>query len=188
MAEIKGVQLKGALTFFSEQYGEDALNEAIAQLSAEDRALLPPKFFDSNWYPYDTWRALRRIAGILRTGSEPPDQAIRYGKYIAEYLLTGVYQSLVAKDPRRQVNRFNAIHDFFYKDTATIVVKQEGESVCSVEYSYTPAVKPVPSTCMSTMGFWMRVLELSGASTVKASHPTCLCKGEKYCLFRYDWS
>jgi hypothetical protein len=187
MAEIKGVQLKGALTFLKEQYGEEAVNAAIGKLGEEDRALLPPVFFDSNWYPYDTWRSLRRIAGMLRTGKEAPDLAVTYGKHIAQYLLNGVYRSLVAKDAAKQVGRFSAIHDFFYRDTSTLEVKLLNNSSCMVRYLYDYDVKPVPSTCLSTMGFWMRVLELSGASSVRATHPRCVCKDEESCEFEYEW-
>lgn len=189
MAEVKGVQLKAALMFLRVRYGEQAVNEAIDLLSPADRALLPPLLLDSNWYPNSVWRAVRRVSRMLMRDTETggDDFPFELGKYLAQYAFTGVYKSLLEKTPIKQIEKFSSIKDFFSRDTRDVETKMLSNASCLVRYHYEKGAQVTRSTCVSSKGFWVRTLELTGASDVKATHPKCVIDGKNYCEFLFEW-
>jgi hypothetical protein len=186
MAEVKGVQLRATILFLKDRFGDETVEAAINALSTEDRYLLPSVLLDSNWYPYSVWRPVRRISRALSTETGA-DMAIDMGRFIAEYVFTGVYKSLLAHDAAKLLEKFAWIHDFFYRDTCKIETKIFSKTSGLVQYLYDQGVRPARSTCVSTMGFWIRTLELSGASNVKASHSKCMVDGEDTCVYLIEW-
>ncbi len=186
MAEVKGVLLKGTMIFLQNRFGDQAVEAAIKGLSAEDQKLLPSMLLASNWYSYEVWRAVRNLTRALMTKADA-DIAVEMGKFNAQYAFTGVYQSVLTDDPIRLLEKFSWIHDFFYKDTSTITTRILGDKSGIVEYRYDRDVRPARSTCASTMGFWMRTLELAGASRVKAAHTKCMKVGLVCCEYRIEW-
>ena len=170
-----------------EQVGAEAYDSALASLTIEDREMIPSVLLDSNWYPFDIWRILRRLARILipHAGTE---FAIDMGKYMAEKAFTGVYKSLLANDPVKQAEKFPWINDLLYKDTRTVDVTVRGKSGCHVRYHYLPDVNPRRSTCLSSMGIWIRLLEMTGAKNVKAAHTKCVIDKNESCEFTFEWN
>jgi len=133
------------------------------------------------------WRAVRRISRVLATAARE-DFTLDMGKFIAQYVFTGVYKSLLTKDPAKLLGKFGWLHEFFYRDTNTIETKMLGPTSGAVEYRYFPDAKPARSTCVSTMGFWIRALELAGANNVRAEHTKCMTDGDETCEYLMEWS
>ena len=186
MAEVKGVQLKGTVSFLKERYGESAINRAIEALAPEDRAVLPAVFLDSSWYGDDVWRAVRRLTRSL-TADAGPDLPIDLGKHISQYTFTGVYRSLLVQDPRKQAEKFAWIYDFFFRDAQKVETKFHGNSSCTITYYYKPGEKPTRSTCAGTLGYSMRTLELAGGSNVRGTHKKCAADGQPCCEYFLEW-
>jgi hypothetical protein len=186
MAEVKGVQLKGTMSFLSQRYGQAALEKATESLSAEDRALLPTVFLDSTWYSEDVWRAVRRLTRIL-TASAGPELPVELGRHISEYTFTGVYRSLLVNDPKKQAGKFGWVYDFFFRDAQKVESEVHDNSTCTVTYRYKSGDKPTRSACVGTLGYSMRTLELAGASNVKGSHKKCVADGHDRCEFFLEW-
>jgi hypothetical protein len=186
MAEVKGVQLKGTIIFLTERYGQPAVNKAIASLAPEDRAILPAVFLDSTWYNDDVWRAVRRLTRILTTDAGP-DLPLELGKHISEYTFTGVYRTLLVNDPRKQADKFGWVYDFFFRDAQRVEAKVHEGSSCTINYYYKPGDKPTRATCLGTLGYSMRTLELAGASNVKGTHHKCVADGKDCCEFFLEW-
>jgi hypothetical protein len=106
---------------------------------------------------------------------------------MAEYVFTGVYRSLLVKDPAKQVEKFSWIRDFFFKEARELETEMTGQSRCLVRYRYEAGATPTRSICESLSGFWSRTLELAGASEVKPSHPKCVTGGNDCCEFVFQW-
>jgi hypothetical protein len=185
MAEIKGVLLTAWMVFLKDRYGEQAIADILKTLNAEDRLLLSSLFLPSTWYRYETLHALRRLTQHLAT---PTDQnlSVEIGRFMAEYVFTGVYRSFLVKDPAKQLEKFSWIGDFFFQEARKLETDMISESRCLIRYSYEPGAKPTRSICESLTGFWSRTLELSGVSKVKSTHPTCVTRGSNYCDFIFE--
>jgi len=186
MAEIKGILLNGWVKFLSNRYGDEAVAKALAVLSPEDRQLIPIRFMDASWYPYDSLRALGNLTRPLAAKSGG-DISGDVGRFMAEHAFTGVYRSLLAHDPIKQVGKFNSIGTFFFRETRTLETEMTGPESCLVRYRYLAGAKPTRGTCASLIGFWSRSVELAGASKVKAVHPKCVTAGADCCEFLLEW-
>jgi hypothetical protein len=165
--EVKGVQVRAAYMFMKERYGERRVEAALEALAHEDRVLMPNLLLDSNWYPHTAWRAIRRISRAIDPGAGK-DFTIDMGKYMAEYSFKGVYKSLLSSDPGKQVEKFQWIHEFFYRNVCRIEASVVAKNSAVVAYHYEKGVKITGATCLILMGFWTRTLELSGGTQVKA--------------------
>jgi len=186
MAEIKGILLNAWVKFLTDRYGDQAVADAVAGLSPEDRRLVPAKFLDASWYPYDSLHALGRLSRPLVTRGET-DIGLEIGRYMAQHAFTGVYRSFLATDPIKQVAKFTSIREFFFREARTLETEITGPGSCLVRYRYEPGAKPTRSICISLCGFWSRSIELAGASSVKASHPRCVAAGAPCCEFILEW-
>ena len=186
MAEIKGILLKAWVDFLNNRYGEQAVSQVLGTLSAEDRMLLPPVFLPSSWYPYSTLHALRKLTRPL-VGPSDRKLAVDIGRFMAEYVFTGVYRSLLVKDPVQQVEKFSWIRDFFFREANTLETEIFSQSRCLVRYRYDIGAKPTRAICESLSGFWGMTLELAGASGIRSSHTKCLATGGNCCEFVFEW-
>ena len=185
MAEIKGILLNGWVKFLNERYGQESVTRALGTLSPEDRKLVPMSFLDASWYPYETLHVLGRLTRPLAKSNS--DLANEIGRFMAEHAFTGVYRSLLAHDPIKQVEKFSSIGAFFFRQTRTLETEITGPASCLVRYRYEAGAKPTRGTCGSLIGFWSRSIELAGASNVTATHPKCFAAGADCCEFLLDW-
>jgi hypothetical protein len=186
MAEIKGILLSAWMEFLKKRYGAQAVQQSLEALNDEDRLRLSAAFLASSWYPYSTLFALQKLTRPL---ASPADQnlSLEIGRFMAEYVFTGVYRSLLEKDPIKQVDKFNWIRDFFFQETRKLETELMSESRCLVRYRYEGGAKPTRAICESLSGFWSRTLELSGAAQVRRAHPKCVANKAECCEFVFDW-
>jgi hypothetical protein len=186
MAEIKGILLSAWMEFLKKRYGAQAVMQALESLDDEDRARLSAAFLASSWYPYSTLFALQKLTRPMAT---PADRnlSLEIGKFMAEYVFTGVYRSLLEKDPVKQVEKFSWIRTFFFQETRKLETEVVGESRCLVRYRYEGGAKPTRAICESLSGFWSRTLELAGAAQVRRAHPKCVANKADCCEFVFDW-
>src|SRR5713226_4173854 len=113
MAEIKGVLLNAWMAFLNDGYGAEAVSGAVKKLAPADQRLLASRFLDSSWYKYDNLHALRRLTRPL-VGASGQNLSIEIGRFMADYVFTGVYRSFLVRDPVEQVKKFSWIGEFFF--------------------------------------------------------------------------
>ena len=102
MAEIKGILLNAWVKFVKDRFGEEAVAKSLSGLSPEDHRLIPTKFLDASWYPYDSLHAFGKAIRPLVAKSNT-NFAEDIGRFMAQHAFTGVYRSLLARDPIKQV-------------------------------------------------------------------------------------
>jgi hypothetical protein len=186
MAEVKGILLTAWMDFLRNRYGQSTVAETVEALAPEERLLLSSPFLPSSWYPYKTLHALRKVTRPL-AGRTEENLSAEIGSFMAEYVFTGVYHSLLVKDPIKQVTKFSWIKDFFFREARTLETEMTGERSCIVRYRYESGASPTRAICESLIGFWSRTLELAGASGVRCTHPKCVANKAAFCEFVFDW-
>ena len=127
-----------------------------------------------------------RMTQALATPSAPV-LSVEVGRHMAEYVFTGVYRTLLAKDPVKQLEKFPSIREFFFHDTHQLEIEHTGEARCIVRYRYEAGVQPTRAVCESLGGFWSKALDLAGASNTRFTHPNCILKGNPCCEFALSW-
>src|SRR5581483_6509272 len=113
MAEIKGVLLNAWVDLLKQRYGEQSVVRAFEVVSRDDPSLRSAFFLPTNWYPYSALDSLRHVTRALATPGAPTN-AVEVGQHMAEYVFTGVYRALLAKDPVSQLEKFPKIREFFF--------------------------------------------------------------------------
>ena len=186
MAEIKGVLLNAWVELLTKRFGEQAVARAFDAISHKDPSLRSSFFLPTNWYPYSALDGLRQVTRALATPAAPV-LSVEVGRYMAEYVFTGVYRTLLAKDPARQLEKFPSIKEFFFHDTYDLEIEQTGGSRCLVRYRYESGIKPTRAICESLGGFWSKALDLAGASGTQFAHPSCVLRGGPCCEFTLEW-
>jgi hypothetical protein len=186
MAEIKGVLLSAWVTFLKNRYGAAAVTAAMSTLDPEEQARLSAPFLPSSWYPYDTLHLLRKLTRPLATPADH-NLSAEIGAFMAEHAFTGVYHSLLERDPIKQVQKFVWIGAFFFNDTRILETEITGDTSCLVRYRYQPGATPTNAICSSLCSFWSRTIELSGASKIAAAHPKCVANKDACCEFTFRW-
>ena len=186
MAEIKGILLNAWVKFVNERYGEQAIARCFEALCPEERRLISSTFLDASWYPYDSLHAFGKAIRPLVTKSDT-NFAEDIGRFMAQHAFTGVYRSLLARDPIKQVGKFTSIAEFFFRGVHKLETEITGPASCLARYRYEAGAKPTRGICISLSGFWSRSLELAGASKVAAAHPKCFAAGGDCCEFLLEW-
>jgi hypothetical protein len=186
MAEIKGALLKSWIDWLNQRYGEKAVADAMLTLDPIDKQKVSMPFLDSSWYPYETLHSLRLLTRPLAR-PEDGDLAAEIGRHMAQQVFTGVYRSLLAGDPVKQVEKFAWISEFFFRETRTLETEVTGSGSCAIRYRYQKGAKPTRAICASLMGFWSRTLELAGATNLEAQHKKCVAQGATLCEFGFTW-
>ena len=186
MAEVKGTMVKAWMAFLREIYGDTLVNESIKSARGADSRLLKGPFLDSSWYPIDTSHALTRLTGWL-TGGAQPHIALEVGRYMARHVYGSVYRNLIVDDPVKQVTKFAWTHDLFYRGLRTQRVETTGPASCIVTCVYEPGERLLPGTCDGFLGYWLQMLELTGAANVRGNHSRCTLEGEDRCEFIIAW-
>src|SRR5205085_11571382 len=116
MAEIKGVLLNAWVELLKRRYSEQVVAQAFAEASRKDPSLRSAFFLPTNWYPYSALDGLRRVTRQLATPATPM-LSVEVGRVMAEHVFTGVYRTLLVKDPVKQLEKFPSIKEFFFHDT-----------------------------------------------------------------------
>jgi hypothetical protein len=186
MAEIKGALLKAWMSFLNERYGGETVISAIGTLAQADKQMMGARFLDSSWYSYETLHTMRRLTRVLVTPADG-DLSNTIGRHMAQEVFTGVYRSLLAADPVKQVEKFAWISEFFFRETRELQTEITSQLACVVRYQYKQAARPTRGICLSLLGFWTRTLELSGASSVVAEQMKCVLDGANCCEFEFKW-
>ena len=187
MAEIKGVLLNGWAKLLDERYGPDRVAAAKGKLSPEDRLLIPLLFLDSSWYPFTALHAMRKLTRSLAT-QDDKNLGVEIGRSMARQSFKGAYRMILMKDPISQVGKFSEITEFFFREARTLETQIINDHSCLVRYRYKEGAVPNRGLCQSLAGFWGEVLEMSGASRVKAAHPRCVLDRADCCEFTLDWA
>ncbi|MGZ7081274.1 MAG: hypothetical protein ACXVJT_17805 [Thermoanaerobaculia bacterium] len=185
MASVKGILVSAMKSFLAQQYGADAVTAATAELPPEEIALIQKRHLDGSMYPYETMIALRHLMRLLAT--RQTNAARDFGAYLADYVFTGVYKSMLAKEPATMVAKIPWLKDFFYNDLETVEASMIGTSSCRLVYRYEEGVRVTRSGCQGLGSFWARTLELAGAKQVVVTHSICARDGADRCEFVLSW-
>ena len=186
MAQIKGLLLNAWMTFLKLRFGDLAVASALDLASAEDRRLLSVPFLASSWYAYGLVDVLSRTTTEL-AGDADRNLPEEIGRFMAQHAFTGIYRSLIAADPIKQVEKAAWMEGFFLNAAYNVETEITGPTSCTMRCTYESAVKPFRAICGSLTGFWLEMIELSGANSVTGDHTRCVLDGGDCCEFKFEW-
>jgi len=182
--KIKGSILLSRLAFVQQQAGDEGLARVKARLGAGDRAGLD-SLLPSAWYPFELGRKLdQAIAEELGGGRS--DFFLQLGAASAERNLTGVHRGFLLRgDPQRFLAQAPQIYSFYY-DQGRRTYESTGpmEGVLTTEGAETFSA----ADCLTVIGWYVKALEMCGATGVRIKEEECRAKAGAVCRYRVSWT
>ncbi len=184
MANIKGVALIGRISMIKEGWGQDTLNDILAETSERSRTVLNGALLSSSWYPAEVMKELSQATYRVMKDREPLIMQ-KLGAMTAQMGLTGVYKTKVKENrPEDTLSRVPSLWSAFH-DTGDIEIFSESPT-CFVMRLSNYAL-PHREFCDHLLGWACTLIELSGGTGVKAEERKCACKGDPYCEIAVTW-
>jgi predicted hydrocarbon binding protein len=184
MSKIKAHLLIGAIDYVREGFGQDELQQVIDKLPAEDKILFSKKIVPLTWVEAQIFnRFLETVDMIL--GKKDYYLCREIGRYQAEKGVNTFYQMFIRAGNTAFV--LKRAHSFWRSlhDEGELIIQITGEkSVRARLLNYREAGK---AFCTSLIGYFERVLEMSGAKDVEIFEAKCQAKGGEYCEFLGNW-
>ncbi len=177
---VKGGIIRAHLDCARETLGEEGVAKVIGQLSAaaaqEVRAAL-----SSTWVSFQTLMVLDR-AIVAAAG---PRASMRdLGRFSAKQNLSTTYRAFQRAGIHDFFRRSASLHDQF-QDFGREEYVQAGEQAGRIihhEYRCFSA-----DYCESARGYYEVVMEMHGGKQVSATHPQCVARGARECVFELRW-
>jgi hypothetical protein len=137
-----------------------------AHLPAEDLAYLSAHIEPDAWYPMDTFERMGNQ--ILRVVAHGDLQAVRmWGRFSVDTLRAANPLLLSPGDAVETINRFRVLRaTFFDFEALEILMLHDDEAQIVIRYHM--GMPAEEAAAVQTLGFFERLLELSGAADVEA--------------------
>ena len=137
------------------------------RLEAVDLGYLVQRVDPDAWYPMETFE---RMGLAILTGIAQGDlETVRFFGRVSIDGLCQTYDNLVAPgDPRDTLMRFQVLRRGFF-DYPALEIGSISDGEASIMVSYGMGSRAEEAASWQTLGFFERLLEVSGATQVKAS-------------------
>lgn len=183
MARIKGVALLSRMAMLKEHYGDDAVMQVLALMSADNRTLLTAGgLLSSSWYPAEVFKELNE-AIFQALKAKDPNVMEKLGELTAELGLTTIHKMKVKETPEETIRRIPMLWDAFHDTGKFSVDSQPGRVTFRIEgYGL-----PHREFCRNLNGWGKKIIELSGGKNAVAKDIQCVCNGDPVCETVISW-
>jgi hypothetical protein len=156
-----------------------------AHLPPEDLAYLSAHIDPDGWYPMATFERLGNQ--ILHFVAKDDLQAVRmWGRFSVDVLRSRYPMLLAQGDPIETVNRFRVLRaSFFDFDALEILMLHDDEAEIVIRYYMGMPAEEAAS--IQTLGFFERLIELSGGKNVDAKLRERSWLGDRRTLLALRW-
>lgn len=185
MVDIKGTIVNGSIRAIKARDGEDVYNNIISRLDHQTRQLFGAPISDAEWYPLDLYlKFLQEDINVTANGDENvlgPRAGALNEKYIKE-----VFGSFVKYEPPEFFIRHHSIlHHAYFRGVS---MKMNFSELNKAVITYTGFEKQHKLIAPSIIGYYKKVLEVSGTEGVNARYLTSIEEDKGYCELEITWN
>jgi hypothetical protein len=155
------------------------------RLLPEDMSYLSSRIHPASWYPMDTFERMgNQILDLVAHGDLA---AVRGWGRLSVDRLRVLQPSLVAVgDPMETINRFRVLRSTYFDfDAIHVLMLYDGEALIAINYYM--GMPAEEAACWQTLGFFERLLELSGAASVEARFIECSWAAGPRTVLSLEW-
>jgi hypothetical protein len=154
-------------------------------LPPEDVRYLDERIAPDDWYPMETFERMG-LAILSEIAVGQIDMVRMFGRMSIDWLIRS-YPTLVAPgDPRDTLMRFQVLRrSFFDYQALEIDTISDGDAAILIAYGMSPLAEEAAS--WQTMGFFERLLEVAGATQVRAWFSTKSWDGDLVTTAMLQW-
>ncbi len=171
--KIRGSIIGSRLAYIEDCWGTSSKSQIISHLPIKDRNLIKNLLFENTWFDFATLLLIDKI--IINKFANGNNKFLHeLGRFSAEYNFNYLPKQLVEQDLIKlfkNCSRINALSQNFgqFELEKSSVNNQIGQVILLHRYPL-----DIPSNfCISTLGYFERLLELLGYYVIKACEITC---------------
>lgn len=154
-------------------------------LDREDLEFLHQRIDPAAWYPMGTFERLG-VAILHEIARGMLDGVRMWGRFQVDAVCKQ-YPELVAKDePRESIMRFGVLAKNFFDPSAfALLAVSDDDAMISIDYGMSPVAEE--TACHQSLGFFERLVEISGGKAVHASFKAKSWVGDPSTLVALHW-
>lgn len=155
------------------------------RLPEEDLPYLQRRIHADSWYPMDTFERMGNL--ILEVVAQGDLMTVRGWGRLSVDQLRAAQPTLVAEgDPVESINRFRVLRSTYFDfDALEVLMLHDSEALIAI--SYHMGMPAEEAAAWQTLGFFERLLELSGASSVQAGFLERRRAGDPRTVLALEW-
>jgi hypothetical protein len=185
MAQFKGTIFIATQMFATQEFGPQAVERILGELTKEDRELLAG-ISAVGWYPVEPilrfHHALERLHG---NGSGKFEVCERLGEFSAEWAIKGILKIFVRFRSPQFLMEKNGTVWTRYHDTGRWEMDPEQPQRMSGKLKDF-AVRD-EAFCARLRGWVKGAVRMTGGRDPRVTEPRCRCRGDEYCEFAIEW-
>ena len=154
-------------------------------LTPDDLRYLEQHITPDDWYPMATFERMG-LAILAEVAQDQMELVRQWGRIQMDWLCT-VHANLVAKgDPPDSLMRFKVLRQSFF-DYPALAIREVTDGEASVVIAYGMAPRAEEAASWQTLGFFERLLELSGAEVKRIGFASKSWQGAPETLLEMRW-
>lgn len=180
---IKGGILRSHLRWAREHATMDQFKALLDTLPPARVADLSATLFATSWYPLQSLIDLDRA--IVETIGGGERVILRHvGRFSATANLSQLHRSLFREDPHSFLRHIALLQGQF-TDFGAATWESLGGSLGRMTHRHWRCFSPL--LCEASIGFYEECVRMAGGTGVVAEEASCLCRGDKHCVFELRW-
>jgi predicted hydrocarbon binding protein len=183
-ASIKGNQIILAKRYFTQRFGEDALEKIFNTMSPINRAIIERQILSGAWEPEEAYiEFLAKADEVLGIGDYQLDWEC--GRFLAKQSIPTIYKIFIRLgDPAFVIERADRFWHQVHSSGRLETVRTDKNKVIGklLERDY-----PHKAFCASLMGYFYGTLELCGAKEIKITEIMCSADKASHCEYAVSW-
>ena len=155
-------------------------------LTPADLVYLGQRIVSDDWYPMAAFERMG-IAILAEVASGDLRLVREFGRMSIDWLCS-IHPNLVSPgDPRESLMRFQVLRQSFF-DYPALVMREITDGEATIVIAYGMGHRAEEAASFQTMGFFQRLLEVSGAKDVKIEFSSMSWEGAPSTLLSMQWT
>jgi hypothetical protein len=156
-----------------------------AHLAPEDLRILAGRIEPGDWYPIDTFERMG-LAILDRIAGGRMELVYHWGRYNMDGLFK-IHANLIVKgDPMESLMRLHVFRSSFFDfDAVRLEDLMGNEATLKIDYRFSRLAEEASAN--QTVGFFERLLELSGAEVIRCEYTRKSWESEPPTIVRLGW-
>jgi len=184
MSNIRGMALAAAVKYIKQTYGEEGFKKVVEAMEAGDREVMAGSLNPVNLYSMKAYNSFLDKADKL-LGKGDYELCRQVGIFEARETFTGLYKVFLEVGNPHFVIKKAGLAWRTLHDAGDLEVEQTGDKYVRGKVSNFP--DPHKAFCWDLVGYFEKVLEMSGAKNLDVKEIKCRCSGDDCCEFEVRW-
>jgi hypothetical protein len=182
VAQVKGTLFVDYVRMLRAKKGVDWAR----YLAPQDLVYLEERISPDGWYPMTTFERMG-VAILDEVAGKNLGMAELWGRMSTDGLCALHPNLLAPGDPCESLMRFQVLRQGFF-DYPALTMREITDGEASVEVAYGMGARAEEAAAHQTLGFFARLLEVSGATHVKVGFAACSWDGAPRTIITMQWA